>query len=152
MNSLSGKFFCFVSCFLRFSLALPIQTDPSCLLLLLTFVPVKLGETVTYCSLGKGYPCVGATLHSLHAPSDLGRAARSDMNTSHIFLQGLLAAITWLEGGCRERGWDRSHQGGGRTLVRDFGVSVCPLCPVLGASKLVCSPHRWRPGFPQPTC
>ena len=59
---------------------------------------MELGETVTYCSLEKGYPCVGATLHSLHAPSDLGGGARSDMNTSHIFSQGALAVITLVGG------------------------------------------------------
>ena len=65
---------------------------------------MKLGETVTYCSLEKGHPCVGATLHSLHVPSGFGGEAGSDVNTSHIFLQGMLAAVTLVEGGTAERG------------------------------------------------
>lgn len=125
--------------FLRgFSLALPIQTPPVfsfCLPLSL-----ELGETVTYCSLEKGYPCVGATLHSMHASSDLGGGARSDMNTSHIFLRGLLAAITWLEGGAAERGARTAASRGVGHWSETFVVSVCPLCTVSEVSKSVLFP------------
>ena len=47
----------------------------------------------------KGFLYVRASLYSLHVPSGYGRRARSDVSKSHIFPQGVLAAISLVEGG-----------------------------------------------------
>ena len=52
----------------------------------------------------KGCPCVGASLDSLHVPSGFGGRAGSDMSTSHIFPQGVLAASTLVGYGLEMEG------------------------------------------------
>ena len=49
----------------------------------------------------KGCPCVAVSLCYL---CDFGGRAGSDMSMGHIFLQGVLAAITLAGGGARDRG------------------------------------------------
>ena len=64
---------------------------------------MKLGETVIYPGL-EGLSSVGAFLHSLHVPSSFDGRAGSDMSTSHIFPQGVLAASILVGGGAGEGG------------------------------------------------
>ena len=52
----------------------------------------------------KGFPCVGASLYSLHVPSGFGGRTRCEVNTSHVFLKGVLAAITLVGGGAGDGG------------------------------------------------
>ena len=59
---------------------------------------MKLGETVTYPGLEE-YPCVGMSICSPYLPSGFGGRAGSDVSMSHIFPQGVLAAITLVGGG-----------------------------------------------------
>ena len=58
---------------------------------------MKLSETVTYLKLEGMSLCV-----TLCAPSDFGDRARFDVNTSHIFSQGVLASIIMVEDGAGE--------------------------------------------------
>ena len=45
---------------------------------------------------------VGALLYGLHMPCGFGGRAGFDVNRSHVFPQGVLAAITLLGGGARD--------------------------------------------------
>ena len=64
----------------------------------LTFsVSVKLGETVTYPGLEVVSLCESGPLWSVH-PVSVGRA-RSEGSTSHVFLQGEVAACDLVGGG-----------------------------------------------------
>ena len=47
----------------------------------------------------KGYSYVGASLYKLHVPNAFGRRVGFDLVASHIFPQGVLAAITLVVGG-----------------------------------------------------
>ena len=58
---------------------------------------MKLPETVAYGIL-KGCPCVGASLYRPYLSSGFGGRGGLDMNTSRFFPQGLLAAVTLVEG------------------------------------------------------
>ena len=51
----------------------------------------------------KGCACVGTSLYSLCVPSGFVGRAVSDMSMSHIFPQGVLAAITLVGGGAGDR-------------------------------------------------
>lgn len=62
------------------------------------------------------------------------------MNTSHIFLRGLLPAITWLEDGAAERGARTTASSRVVHWSETFVVSVCPLCTVSEVSKSVLFP------------
>lgn len=74
---------------------------------------MKLDETVTCCGL-EGVSLCKSILYSLCVPSAFGGRAGFDVNTSHVFLQGMLAVITfgsmgrglWAWG---RRGWGQSH-------------------------------------------
>lgn len=55
---------------------------------------VKLGERVTCCDL-EGVSLHKSIPYSLCAPSAFGARAGFDVSTSHVFLQGMLAAITF---------------------------------------------------------
>ena len=52
-------------------------------------------------------PYVGASLYSLHVPSDFSGRAGFDMNTSHIHSPALLPSIT-LVGGRPGEAWVRN--------------------------------------------
>ena len=52
----------------------------------------------------KGYPCVGAPLCSLRVPGGFDVRARSEVSSSHILPQSVLAAITLVGGGARDEG------------------------------------------------
>ena len=80
---------------------------------------MKLGETVTIAVL-KLCPYVSVSLFSLCVPSDFGRRAGFDMNTSHVFPQGVLAAVTLVGG--------RAGDGGAKARTR-CEVRL-PLCSV----------------------
>ena len=93
MNSLSVKLFISVSLvvFQWFSISLSIGTNSLVFSFCLTFpVSVKLGEIASYYSLERVSLCWSM-------PSGFGGRAGSNMNTSHIFPQGVLAAIIWCE-------------------------------------------------------
>ena len=47
---------------------------------------------------------MGASFYILHVPSGLGGRAGFGVNTSHVFPQGELAAITLVEGGAGDGG------------------------------------------------
>ena len=47
---------------------------------------------------------MGVSLYSLHVPSRFGGRAGSDVSRSHIFPQGVLAAITLVGGGAGDEG------------------------------------------------
>ena len=51
---------------------------------------------------------MGESQYSLHVPSGFGGRAVFDINTGHIFPQGVLAAIT-LVGGGTGVGWARAR-------------------------------------------
>lgn len=61
---------------------------------------MNLGETVTYCSFGDMFLC-GSILYRFHVPTAFTWRAGFDMDTSHVFPQGVLVAIAligvWLE-------------------------------------------------------
>ena len=56
----------------------------------------------------KEYPYVGVLVYSLSVPSGFGGRAGFDMNTSHVFSQSGLAAITLVGGGAGV-GWARAR-------------------------------------------
>ena len=64
---------------------------------------MKIGERVTYCSL-EGVSLCGSMIYSLRVPSGFGERAEFDVNTSHVFPQGVLAAITLVGCGAGDRG------------------------------------------------
>lgn len=47
---------------------------------------------------------MGMSVYSLCVPIGFGRKARSKVNTGHVFSQGVLAAITLVEGGAGDAG------------------------------------------------
>ena len=53
---------------------------------------------------------MGASLYCLHVPSGFGRSAGSDVSSSHIFPQGVLAGIILVGG--------RAEDGGARAGAR----------------------------------
>ena len=66
----------------------------------------------------KGCPYVGVSLCSLHMPSGFGGRAGYDVNTSEVFPQGVLAAITLVGG--------RAEDGGGSAGARcELGFPFC---------------------------
>ena len=52
----------------------------------------------------KWYRYVGASLYSLNVSSVFGERDGFDVNTSHVFPQGVLAAIILMEGGAGDEG------------------------------------------------
>ena len=62
---------------------------------------MNLGETVTYCCL-KGCSYAGPFLYRCSVSTAFGGRAGFDVDPSHIFPQGLLAAITLVGGGARD--------------------------------------------------
>lgn len=63
---------------------------------------------------------MGATLCRLFMPNAFGGKARSDLNTSHIFPPGVLAAGS----SPRRRGWSRTDEGWSQTRARAPRCSV----------------------------
>lgn len=60
---------------------------------------VNLGKTVTYCGLEKGCSYVGESLYRWRLASALGESPGFEMDSSPVFPQGVLAAVTLLGGG-----------------------------------------------------
>ena len=52
----------------------------------------------------KRYLYMGASLYRLHGSTDFDSRAGFDLNTSHVFPQGMLSAIILLGGGVRDEG------------------------------------------------
>ena len=52
----------------------------------------------------KGCRYVRASLYSLHVPSGFGGITGFEVNTSHVFSHGVLAAINLVGGGARDGG------------------------------------------------
>lgn len=63
---------------------------------------MSLVKTVTYPSLA-GSPWVGVSQYSLCVPRDFRVRPGSEMSMSHVFPQGVLAAITLVGGGTGDR-------------------------------------------------
>ena len=63
---------------------------------------MNLGEIVTYCIL-KGASLYGSIPIQMACANAFGRKAVFDMASSHIFHQGVLAAITLVVGGAGDR-------------------------------------------------
>lgn len=117
---------------------------------------MKLRETVVYGIL-KGCPCVGTSLHSPYLSSGFGGRAGFDMNTSRFFPQGLLAAVTLVEGWAGYRGEGLEPTGrqcfpsvqwlslpywgvGARNLLGFCWTETPSLSPSWLSSLIVCAP------------
>ena len=80
---------------------------------------MNLGELLPVVIL-KVYSDVGASLYRLCVPSAFGRRAEFDMDTSHIFPQDVLGAITFIRGGAG----DGRATAGARCLI---GFILCSM-------------------------
>ena len=117
-----------------FSLSLSIETNSSVFSFCFSLsVSIKLGATVTYSGLWGCY-YVGASLYRLFMPSAFGGKAGFDMNTSHIFAQGVLAA--WWEG---EAGAGEMRAG----ARFELGLLLCWVASL----KFLEQKKRWRSGL-----
>ena len=63
---------------------------------------MKLGETITYCSLERVFLCGSVPIQSV--PCDFNGRAGSDVSTSHILPHTVLAAITLVGVGAGDGG------------------------------------------------
>ena len=82
-----------------------------------------------------GWAYVQVSLYTLQVPSAFGGRARFDVNRSHLFTQGVLAAINLVGG--------RVGDGGGRAIARcEAGLPLCSVAitALLGQGHL---PSCW---------
>lgn len=98
---------------------------------------VRLGERVTCCGL-EGVSLPKSIPYSLCVPSAFGGRAGFDVNTSHVFLQGMLAVITF---GSMRRGLRPEKKGLGPKPHVSWGFSFAhwPSLPYLGWEWVLCS-------------
>ena len=115
---------------------------------------MNLGERVTYCGFKWIFLHGSVPIQTLPNPFD-GRT-RFEMDTSHIFPQGVLAAITLVGGGAGDGGGQSAHSTWAGTHTSAEAVAGNPV-----ASRAVLSlpclqgkpaPQEWSTGFPQPSC
>lgn len=87
----------------------------------------------------KGCFYVAVSLCTLYVPSGFGLRAGSDVDTSHVFLHGVLTIITWIE--------DVAGIGGARACVGSkAGLTLCSLA-VVALSGVGSAPKllEWNP-------
>lgn len=125
MNFLSGiLFICFI--FSGFFLSLLTESDPSAFCLSVS-ASKNLGQTVTNCCLKGLFFCEYVPKQAACAQGFGGRAGFI-LHTSHIFPQGVLAAIIFVVGWTKDRGVSSEpvlsgchHPNGGRILAQAAG-------------------------------
>ena len=86
----------------------------------------------------KGFSYVDVSLYGLYLPVTFGGRAGSDVNASHVFLQGVLASIPLVG--------DMTHEGGARASARCEEHILCSVA--ISALAELRSPKlpEWKPG------
>lgn len=114
---------------------------------------MNLSETVTYFSFKGMLLCRNVPVQTALSNAFSGKA-RFDMDVSHIFPQGLLAALTFVGGLEMEGARVFIQRGLGHTpQLRLSGNSVASrtvLSPPYLQGKS--APHEWSTAFPQSSC
>ena len=94
----------------------------------------------------KGCPCVGVPLCSMHVPTSFDGRAGSELSTSHIFLQCVLAVITLA--------WGEFGDGVARARARcELGLVLCSVAIStlfgVGLGTKVLKQKPWVPDLSQ---
>lgn len=103
LNYLPDKLFISVSSFLQgFSPALSVEGSSSALSFCSTFsASMHLGEITTYCEAERVFLYESVLIQTASAQCFSGKAG-FDMDTSHVFPQSVLAAVTLIGSGVRD--------------------------------------------------
>ena len=97
---------------------------------------MNLGERVTYCGFKWIFLHGSVPIQTLPNPFD-GRT-RFEMDTSHIFPQGVLAAITLVGGGAGDGGGQSAHSTWAGTHTSAEAVAGNPVASVWGTFLWCC--------------